>query len=48
MTPALSILSGTLKEVIATEVDKMLKTGVIVPSKSEWMSLPVLVKKKDG
>ena len=30
------------------EVEKMLRMGVIQPSKSEWCSLVVLVPKKDG
>ena len=29
-------------------LDKMLKTGVIQPSSSDWASCPVLIRKKDG
>ena len=29
-------------------LDKMLQTGVIQPSESEWASCPVLIRKKDG
>ena len=31
-----------------THLKKLLENGVIVPSKSEWASAPVLVRKKDG
>ncbi|UYV84941.1 hypothetical protein LAZ67_X004064, partial [Cordylochernes scorpioides] len=34
--------------VIQTEVDKMLKSGIVKPSDSPWSSPVVLVKKKDG
>ncbi|UYV61868.1 K02A2.6-like [Cordylochernes scorpioides] len=36
------------KSIIQTEVDNMLKLGIIQPSDSPWSSLVVLVKKKDG
>lgn len=36
------------KEVVRSEVEKMLKMGVVKPSKSPWSSAVVLVKKKDG
>ena len=29
-------------------LEKLLDSGVIVPSNSEWASAPVLVRKKDG
>ncbi|UYV67511.1 hypothetical protein LAZ67_5001024 [Cordylochernes scorpioides] len=34
--------------IIQTEVDKMLKSGIVKPSDSPWSSPVVLVKKKDG
>ena len=37
-----------LKEVIDTEMTKMLEHGVVKPSSSPWSSSVVLVKKKDG
>lgn len=36
------------EEVINTEVDKLLKKGVLQPSKSSWCSTPLIVPKPDG
>ena len=41
-------ISPREREVIRLEVAKMLKLGVIRPSKSPWGSLPVLANKPDG
>ena len=41
-----SILSQLEKEKEC--IDKLIKAGIIVPSKSEWASPPLLVKKADG
>lgn len=37
-----------MQEVLNTEVDRMLKEGIIEPSTSPWSSPIVIVKKKDG
>ena len=36
------------QDVEQQHLDKMIKTGVIRPSTSEWASAPVLVRKRDG
>ena len=36
------------REVVQQHVDKMLKNGIIEPSKGPWSSPVVLVKKKNG
>ena len=41
-------LSPHERDIIREEVAKMLKLGVIQPSKSPWGSLPVLARKADG
>ena len=41
-------ISPKERDIIRQEVGKMLKLGVIRPSKSPWASLPVLVDKPDG
>ena len=41
-------LSPHERDIIREEVAKMLKLGVIQPSKSPWGSLPVLARKPDG
>ena len=41
-------ISPLERDVIRQEVGKMLKLGVIRPSKSPWAALPVLVDKPDG
>jgi hypothetical protein len=41
-------MAPTQREVANTEIDKMLKEGVIVESNSPWAAPIVLVKKKDG
>lgn len=40
--------SNTIKEIIRSETEKMLKEGIIRPSSSPWSSPVVIVKKKDG
>jgi hypothetical protein len=37
-----------LKEVVYTEVENMLRLGVVRPSHSPWSSPTVMVHKKDG
>ena len=41
-------LSPNERDIIRTEVAKMLKMGVVRPSQSLWGSLPVLARKPDG
>jgi hypothetical protein len=41
-------LSPAMQQVVAREVEELLKAGVIVPSSSRFASPTVLVKKKDG
>ena len=41
-------LSGEMMTEFKKQVDDMLLKGVIQPSKSEWGSVPVFVKKKEG
>ena len=41
-------LAPELKAEFKKQVDDMLAKGVLVPSKSDWCSVPVFVKKKDG
>ena len=41
-------LSPKERDIIREEIAKMLKLGVIQPSKSPWGSLPVLARKPDG
>lgn len=41
-------LSPAMQQVVAGEVEELLKAGVIVPSSSRFASPTVLVKKKDG
>eukprot|EP00921_Rhytidocystis_pertsovi_P024175 GHVQ01038845.1.p1 GENE.GHVQ01038845.1~~GHVQ01038845.1.p1 ORF type:complete len:519 (-),score=59.88 GHVQ01038845.1:86-1642(-) len=41
-------LSEPMKEELDKQVEGMLKAGIIRPSKSEWSSCPVFVKKPDG
>ena len=41
-------LSPNERDIIRTEVSKMLKMGVVRPSQSPWGSLPVLARKPDG
>jgi len=41
-------LSPEKKEYLKKEIEELLSAGVIVPSKSPYISAPVLVRKKDG
>ncbi|UYV76773.1 hypothetical protein LAZ67_14001988 [Cordylochernes scorpioides] len=41
-------VSPTKRRAIQSEVDKMIKMGIVQPSESPWLSPVVLVKKKDG
>eukprot|EP01071_Lankesteria_metandrocarpae_P012111 Lankesteria_metandrocarpae@DN5493_c2_g1_i2.p1 len=41
-------LSPAMREELKKQVTSMLKSGIIRPSKSEWGSVPVFVRKKDG
>ncbi|UYV72118.1 hypothetical protein LAZ67_9001871, partial [Cordylochernes scorpioides] len=41
-------VSPVERRAIQTEVDKMIKMGIVQPSESPWSSPVVLVKKKDG
>lgn len=40
--------SNTIRHIIRSETEKMLKEGIIRPSSSPWSSPVVIVKKKDG
>ena len=41
-------LSPAKRDSLLKQVHEMLKEGIIVPSKSEWSSSPVMVPKTDG